>query len=55
MWPFKRKLKKQLKYQFLCSTCDIFFYENSPNKCKCPICGRSAQINDVWEDKDGRK
>lgn len=48
-WFFKRKEYVFLEYKFLCKTCDIFFYRNSPNKNKCPICGRPAEVYDVQE------
>lgn len=49
MWPFKRKQKKRLTYKFLCKTCDIFFNKQKPSDNRCPVCGRPAEIYEVYE------
>ena len=49
MGLFERKEQVFLEYQFLCRTCDIFFYRNNPNKNRCPICKRESEIYNVRE------
>lgn len=53
-WPFKFKRKEFVffQYQFLCKTCDIFFYRNNINSNKCPICGRKGEVYSVKEIKN---
>lgn len=54
-WPFNFKQKKNtiLQYQFLCKTCDIFFYRNKIDDNKCPICNRRGELYSVKENKNG--
>ena len=55
-WPFRRKKNYvRLSYQFLCKTCDIFFYKDNCNQTRCPICGRPAEVYSVKEVNDERK
>ncbi len=46
---FKRKDKKYFTYQFLCKSCDVFFYGDNPNKPFCPACGRKGEVYEVYE------
>lgn len=50
-WPFRKKNKKQLVFQFLCKRCDFFFYREDSNNCRCPNCGSIAEVYDVFEEK----
>ena len=49
MWPFRKKNKKQLTYQFLCKKCDIFFYRDLPGKNRCPNCNCPGELYEVYE------
>lgn len=53
MWPFKKKKKNETKfeYQFLCKTCDIFFYKSYIDDNTCPICGRRMELWNIQEMK----
>ncbi len=56
MWPFKKKKKNKAKFecQFLCKTCDVFFYREYINDDKCPICGRRMELWGLEELKEGK-
>lgn len=49
---FKRNKQKTLfEYQFLCKTCDIFFFANKITKNTCPVCHRHGELYHVREKK----